>query len=351
MRMEVVDRVEKAVMRRMLNLPSRLAKRIFGPQPSNDRGAHLELQTHILMRLIEATNQPELAEMSVEAARKLYRDTNIAMDVEVAEIPTIVDHSVPGAAIDLPARIYRSGPGTRPCVVFFHGGGFVLGDLDSYDGVCSNFAKWSDCVVVSIDYRLAPEHPFPAAVEDAISAFRWIASNPGAFDIDPNRIAVAGDSAGANLAAVVSHATVDDEVPPALQVLIYPTTDYKPGYPSMELFAEGYFLTARNMVWFTDHYMQGQEVADARISPILQDQLDGLPPCYLMTAGFDPLRDEGEAYGDRLDEAGVRVVRREAPGLVHGFFTMGGVIAEAAATCEQIAREVGAELARSRPND
>jgi acetyl esterase len=338
------DRLEKGVMKKMLELPPGLATRIFGTPPKNDRGATLDLRTHIFLKLVEWSGQSEMSELTVAEARELYRTTNLATDPPPADIPTVFDCAIPGPAGALPTRVYRSGPGTRPAIVFFHGGGFVIGDLDGYDSFCSHLAKWTGCVVLSVDYRLAPEHAFPAAVEDAIAAFRWVAAHPAAFDIDPERIAVAGDSAGANLSAVTCHATRGDERVPALQALLYPTTDYREGYPSIELFAEGYFLTARNMVWFTNHYMQGQEVADARIAPILQEDLTEQPPCILMTAGFDPLRDEGQAYAERLAEDGCDVTYIEAEQLVHGFAVTRAIIPEAERMTRVFADAIGSAL-------
>lgn len=339
------DRIEKKIMRRMLDLPKPLARKVFGKPPRNDRGEELELQTHIFMKLIEISGQSDLTALGVDGARKLYATTHKATDVKPAKLPSVVDLEIPGPVGDLPVRVYRPGTGTRAAIIFFHGGGFVLGDIASYEGLCSNMAKWSDCVVISVEYRLAPEHPFPAGVEDSISAVRWILGHADVFDIDPERVAVSGDSAGANLATVTCHATAQDELRPALQVLFYPTTDYQPGYPSIELFSDGFFLTAKNMVWFSQMYVDGQEAADARIAPILQDDLSNQPPCILVTTGFDPLRDEGEAYGRKLEEAGVDVEHINAAGLVHGFANTGGIIEEAARVTEEVCRKTGERLA------
>jgi acetyl esterase len=214
--------------------------------------------------------------------------------------------------------------------VYFHGGGWVVCDLDTHDNGCRFLARESGAAVLSVDYRLAPEHPFPAAVEDAFAAFRWAVENAADFGVDPAVIAVGGDSAGGNLAAVVSQLARDDEGPaPAFQLLIYPVTDLSTKRLSYELFREGFFLTEPHMDWYRDHYLPDLESArDPRASPLLADDLSNLAPAYIATAGFDVLRDEGEEYARRLREAGVPVALRRHRNLIHGMATrvgMGGV--------------------------
>jgi acetyl esterase len=205
--------------------------------------------------------------------------------------------------------------------VYLHGGGWVVCDLDTHDNVCRFLAREAGVLVLSVDYRLAPEHRFPAAVDDALAAFRFGAEHARDLGADPQALAIGGDSAGGNLAAVVSQLAVSDgERAPAFTLNIYPVTDLSEKRPSYRLFREGFLLTEAQMDWYRDHYLPDEAVAlDPRASPLLAEDLSGLPPTYIATAGFDPLRDEGEAYGQRLREAGVPVALRRHPGLVHGF--------------------------------
>jgi acetyl esterase len=213
-----------------------------------------------------------------------------------------------------------------PALVFFHGGGWTIGDLDTHDVVCRQLALGARCAVFSVDYRLAPEHPFPAAVEDCFSATRFIFDHAEKIRIDPDRIAVGGDSAGGNLAAVVSQLAVAEGGPvPAFTWSLYPVTDLSVKRDSYRLFSEGYVLTEEQMDWYRTHYLQDEHAAlDPRASPLLADDLAGLPPAYVATAGFDPLRDEGEEYARRLRDAGVPVTLRRHAGLVHGFLNAVG---------------------------
>jgi acetyl esterase len=215
--------------------------------------------------------------------------------------------------------------------VFFHGGGWVIGDLDSHDVVCRKLADEGELIVVSVDYRLAPEHKFPAAVDDAIAATRWIAEHAKQHGIDASRLMVGGDSAGGNLAAVVAIAARDGNGPDiAGQVLIYPAIDFAMTHPSHREPETSILLTHSVILWFRDHYLNGvADVHDWRASPARAKTLIGLPPAYVLTAGADPLRDEGEEYARRLTEAGVPVTYRHFPGQFHGFFTMGKLLQQA----------------------
>ncbi|OFJ54716.1 alpha/beta hydrolase [Mycolicibacterium grossiae] len=266
--------------------------------------------------------------------RALAKKIDPAIAVDVAEL------TVPGPAGDLGARHYAppGSTGGEPLLVFFHGGGFVVGDLDTHDALCRLLCRDAGVHVLSVDYRLAPEHKAPAAGEDCYAAYRWAVAHAADLGADPARIAVGGDSAGGNLATVVCQtARAAGDVPlPALQLLIYPATNFAEDTRSKTLFAEGFFLTKPHMDWFRDNYLLGAsvDVADPRISPLLADDLSGLPPAIVVTAGFDPLRDEGNRYADALAAAGVPVDRREYGSLVHGFanfFAMGGGSATATA--------------------
>lgn len=244
------------------------------------------------------------------------------------------DLSIPGPAGEIPARHYR--PATvepAPLLVFYHGGGWTIGDLDTHDALCRLTCRDADIHVLSVDYRLAPEHPAPAAVDDAYAAFRWAHEHARELGAIPGKIAVGGDSAGGNLAAVVSQLARDDEDPngpkPALQWLIYPATNFTAQTRSLSLFADGFVLTKADIDWFETQYLGGSgvEPQDPRVSPLLAGSLSGLPPALIATAGFDPLRDEGEQYAEALRAAGTPVDLRSMGSLTHAFanlFQLGG---------------------------
>jgi len=228
--------------------------------------------------------------------------------------------SVPGG--DIPLRIYTPvGDGPFPLLVFFHGGGWVICDLDTHDHVCRSLAKGAGCIVVSVGYRLAPEHKFPAAPEDCYAATQWVAEHAALLHGDASRITVGGDSAGGNLTAAVTLMARERGGPPLIfQLLIYPVTDATGSSPSMIENAEGYGLTRADMIWFTNHYLNNEdEQKDPLASPLLAPNLSGLPPALVITAEYDPLRDEGELYGQRLKDAGIPVAIIRYNGMIHGF--------------------------------
>ncbi|GAA0227651.1 alpha/beta hydrolase [Cryptosporangium japonicum] len=275
-----------------------------------------------LLALINSPGMPGLAAGTPDEARRNFR----AFTVDVRNPSTLV----PVASISdvtvgaLPGRVYRpDGDGPVPTVVFFHGGGFVLGDLDTHDDHARWICREVGAVVLSVGYRLAPESPWPGPVEDALSAVRWASEHIDSLGGDASRIAVAGDSAGGNLAAVVAQDCRDAGGPAiAAQLLIYPATDFVEEYPSMAENAEGYFLTGTDMAWFTTNYVPPTaDVSDPRLSP-LRGRLEGLPPAVVVTAEFDPLRDAGEAYAAALSAAGVPTRAHRFDGLIHGFFAM-----------------------------
>ncbi len=250
-------------------------------------------------------------------------------------VARVDDRTIPGPESEIPVRIYwpagANGSSASPGVVFFHGGGWVICDLDTHDGQCRNLANAVDAVVVSVDYRLAPEHKVPAAAEDCFAATQWVAEHAAELGIDPTRLAIAGDSAGGNLTAVVSLMARDHGGPPlAFQALVYPVTDCNAArneYASKVENGVGYFLTTASMEWYRDQYLRNEaDGDDPYVSPMLASSLAGLPPAFVVTAEYDPLRDEGEAYAKKLEAAGVPTGLYRAPGMFHGFFGMDAVL-------------------------
>ncbi len=269
-------------------------------------------------------------------------------DVRVAETRTL---SIPGPAGDIPAKHYRpaGGAGPVPLLVFYHGGGFVFGDLHTHDAACRLIARDAGVQVLAVDYRLAPEHPAPAAVDDAYAAYRWAREHAGELGADPRRVAVGGDSAGGCLAAVVTRLARDNGDPlPSLQWLIYPVTDVAGQTRSRTLLGDGFLLTKRDIDWFESSYLAGSEldVTDPRVSPALADDLSGLSPALVITAGFDPLRDEGEQYAVKLRDAGVVVDHRRMPGMIHAFLNLNALGGGVATANAEMISALRAHLAR-----
>ena len=299
-----------------------------------------------LLELIAQTGQPPVHEGTPAQARAGFRQLALGARTPESVLPvgSVEDRALPGAGGDLAVRVYRPEPDSPvPTVVLFHGGGWVIGDLDTHDAMARSLCRDCRAVVVSVDYRLAPEAPFPAAVEDAVAATRWAAAHLDELGGD-DRLAVAGDSAGGNLAAVVAQ-SLRDEAGAALvaQLLVYPATDATGDYPSRVENGTGYFLERPTMDWFMRHYSAGGAVlTDPRVSPLRAADLSGLPPAVVVTAGFDPLRDEGEAYAAALRDAGVPVQVRRFDSMIHGFFDMGQISPAAqdavAQTCAMFAQ-------------
>jgi len=286
--------------------------------------------------LIDITRQQgnrPLSEITVDVARAQSNALRARLQPEAPELAHVRDGVISRNGPEIPFRLYRNSPpgAADPVVVFFHGGGFVLGDLDSHDVVCRLLCEGSGCTVIAIDYRRAPEHPFPAAVDDALDAALWIQANAAALGVDQRRMALAGDSAGANLATVTALAMKREGLEPAaLQILLYPVTDQHGRHESKDRFATGYLLTRSSLDYYASRYLPREsDRQDWRASPLLADDLAGLPEALVLTAGFDPLVDEGEAYALRLAQAGVRTTLRRFPGQVHGFVTRGKIIPEA----------------------
>jgi acetyl esterase len=316
------ERVERAVLRTLLALPEPVKRRLAGAPLRRD-GLTLDLETQLLLRLAERDPEPPLRSLTPAQARAQLRSSAgrvVARPPAMAEVRPL---TVAGAARPLAARLYAPAEATAAeisaLVVYYHGGGWVLGDLDTHDSVCRALARSSGARVLSVDYRLAPEHPFPAGVEDALASYRDAVARAADLGADPRRIGLAGDSAGAHLAAVTAQLAARDEQPPAFQLLIYPVTDCVEVSRSRLEFAEGFLLTKENMDWYEENFIGAHDRRDPRVSPLFADDLAGLAPALVVTAGFDPLRDEGEAYARRLQSAGVPTMLRRHPGYVHGF--------------------------------
>lgn len=294
------------------------------------RSERLHAEARALLESMEAQGAPPLASLTPAEARIGSAARFKALGGEPEALARVEDHFVPGPAGDIPVRLYAGEQGgLRPALIYFHGGGFVLGNLDTHDPICRALAKESGATVIAVDYRLAPEHKFPAAVEDAHAVTKWLGANAQRLGIDPNRIAIGGDSAGGDLATVIAMRCRDAGGPPlAMQVLIYPVIDMS-GFEtaSYRELSEGYFLGRAEMLWFADHYLPSREAGrNPEASPLLAPDLTRLPPALVITAEFDPLRDEGEAYARRLQQAGVPVTLTRYPGTIHGFVVMRGVL-------------------------
>lgn len=325
------QRLEFRAGRALSLLPPRLQVRLSGRPPVTIDGQALEPDIQLLLAMIERRGQPPYERLPLEQGRAEMRRGAMVAGGHPPALASVTQLIVAGAAGPLKARRYvpfdASDP--LPLIVFFHGGGFVQGNLDSHDVPCRLLAKHAGAQVLSVDYRLAPEHPFPAAVEDSCAAFAWAVEHADELGAEPARIAVAGDSAGGNLAAVTAaqagRPVGQGGLAPALQILLYPVTDYTSRARSHELFDQGFLLIREDMDWFTRHYAGAADVTDSRLSILHAPELEVSAPALVVTAGFDPLRDEGEAYAARLRELGVPTVLRRFPGLIHGFINLTGI--------------------------
>jgi acetyl esterase len=299
----------------------------------------LHPQARAVLDQMEGTGNKPINESSVDEARQ-GAAALAAMQGAPEPVARVEDRTLPGMDGGIPARIYvPAGKSPLPVLVYFHGGGWVIGDIESSDGFCRALANATACIVVSVDYRLAPEHPFPAAADDAYCATLWAATNAAGFGGDPSRIAVCGDSAGGNLAAVVAQIARDRGRPAIrFQLLIYPVTDAACATPSYSENSEGYFLTKVAMQWFWNHYVQNEvDRSHPYASPLRAGSFAGLPEALVITAEYDPLRDEGEQYAERMRAAGTPVQLIRYDGMIHGFFTMGGLIDQGRAAVQQAA--------------
>lgn len=331
---------------RLITGPHWLAARLGRPRALPRDGQFLDREISVLLALDDLTGYSDFTRLSPVSARARVAR---ALKVLDAPAPTDVlteDLRFPGPAGWINVRAYSAAgtPCRSPGMVFFHGGGWVTGSIATHDALCCRIAARGGVRVVSVDYRLAPEHPFPAAVEDAVAAVRWVLAHAEELDIDPRRVAVAGDSAGGNLSAVSVRATRGDARRPALQVLIYPAVDATRSMRSHTTFAHGYLITAGMCDWYYGHYAGHTDRSIPELSPLLAPEVSDIP-ALIAIAGWDPLRDEARAYAQRLRTAGTRVIVQEAPDLVHGYALMTGACRRAREATESLIDAIGRELA------
>lgn len=307
----------------------------------------IDPQIQWVLELIANSSYPPVYTPSPEAARAQYEEASVKLDIDPAPMDSIVEIALGRESRFVRTRLYtpRQTGEADPLLVWLHGGGWTIGSLDSYDRTCRGLAAQADCRVLSVDYRLAPEHPFPAAVEDVMFVWETLQARTADYGIDPARMAIGGDSAGGNLSAVLCHEARKAGLPmPCFQLLIYPATDMTNSFASRKTFAEGYLLEKAHMTWFRNAYIRNVDDDDPRLSPLHNADFAGQPPAAVHTAGFDPLQDEGIAYADRLEAAGVPVVKRHYTGLVHGYFNMGGIVDAAKAAFDDAAADLRAGL-------
>lgn len=336
------DKLEKLALRKAGRLSPRLQRGLSGGGRHVVDGLELHPEMRILLTLLERGGGLAFDEVPLAQARADLTRTTLMLGGPPEPMASVRDLTIPGPAGQLGARLYTPYGDPDTLLVFFHGGGWTLGDLDSYDLTCRFLAAHAGTKVLAIDYRLAPEHPFPAAPDDALAAFTWAHVHADELGVDARAIAVGGDSAGGNLAAGLCLRTRDAGVAmPAFQLLLFPATDLVTMRPSRELFGTGYVLTTAVMAWYVQNYLPTPEAAlDPLASPLLAPDLAGLPPAYIATAGYDPIRDDGEAYADRLRESGVPVAMRRHDGLIHGFAVATGY----GSACPEAMREAAGAL-------
>jgi acetyl esterase len=346
--MAIPDSIGGPVARWLLNINEPLLRRLAGAPLTNDDGAVLDTHLRALITLEAMARRPPQESLPVSEARAQMLSSVLMVEEPAPSLFRIRDDVIAGS---IPIRVNtpRHASEPLPLATFFHGGGFLLGDLDTHDVACRRLARDADCIVVAVDYRRGPEHRFPAAADDAWAAFRWTLDNAVSLGGDAARVGVIGDSAGGNLAAGVSLLARDAGGPaPIFQLLVYPALDFYRRAESHRRFGQGFLLSSSTIDWYSANYADRRDWDDMRASPLLAKEVSGVAPAYVVTAGFDPLRDEGRAYAARLREAGVEVRLREEATLTHGFFNMAGVIPAARAAVLNIARELHAGLRRAR---
>ena len=343
-RASAFERVQLITARALARLPAWLQLRLSGQPPVVVDGQTLDPHVQLLLAIHRRRTPYGLSQPTPAAARARFRRDMLAAAGTKTPVGAVRDFDIPRADA-APLRVRHYAPPTtdghaRPLLVYLHGGGFVIGDLDTHDEACRLVSLHADTHVLSVEYRLAPEHPFPAALDDAHAALAWAQENAAALGADAARVALGGDSAGGNLAAVAARLATRAGSPPAAQLLIYPATDAQTERPSHQLFGAGFFLTRADCDTFFAHYTEATGVGrdDPRVSPLCADDLAGLPPALVVTAGFDVLRDEGEEYATRLRAAGVTVQVLRFPALAHGFINLLGISPAARRATVEIAR-------------
>lgn len=333
---------QRGFMTSLLTMPEPMLRLMSGWKRVLIDGNVLDASTQAMLAMAKRAQAPFTAAVSPAEMRAEYRRTAALLSIEPDHSVRAEDLRMETPVGVIPARLYTppNAGACDPALVYYHGGGWVIGDLEVFDGPCRQMAREAGVKVISVDYRLAPEHRFPAAVEDAVAAFRFVRQHAERLGIDGRRIAVGGDSAGGNLAAVVAQETKRAGEPgPAFQWLLYPGVDMVDRYPSNTYFADGFFLTQPMMEWFQAHYVAAsQDPADPRLSPLRAPSLEGLPPAHVVTAGFDPLRDQGKAYYEALRKAGVPASYECESALIHGFINLGALPVMRAAASRAIAR-------------
>lgn len=347
----ILARLSTTLIRGSLVVPRVLARTTRGQTRHPHTGAVLDAHTAAYFALLRASGLPGLDRMPLVQLRDSYRISGAVMDVLPVRLAAVEDRELPGPhGYRVPVRVYTPEftDDALPILVYMHGGGFIMGDLDSHDAVCRRMAKGARCVVIAVDYRLAPEHPFPAAPLDAYAAFQWIRAHAKMFGGTPERVAIGGDSAGGNLALVTALRARDAGEPtPCMLLLIYPGTDMTGSCPSRAVPEVEFYLTPQAIERFMTSYVpRGHDRRDSRMSPMFTETMRGLPHTRMILAGFDPLRDEGLRVAERMREDRVDVVLSEEGALAHGFLTMGGILPNAAQALDRVVVELQRGLAR-----
>ena len=341
MRPTIGERLQLALLRAIGRLPARVQTWLGGGRVTVD-GESLDPVVQIVRVVHRRRNPYGLAEPTPEVARQRFRHETLAFRGPVTPVGAVRDFTIPGGAGPLGVRHYApDSPDAQPLVVYLHGGGWVIGDLDTHDEPCRILCAHARVHIVSVAYRLAPEHPFPDALDDTRAALRWAQAHAVSLGARADAVSIGGDSAGANLATVIAAEAARAGTPPVAQLLVYPPTDSLTPRPSQSLFGFGYFLSRVDREEFSRHYLGGTGAtgADPRVSPLLDRDLAGRPPAFIVTAGFDLLRDEGEAYATALAAAGTPVQLERAAAFGHGFIHMTGVSPAARETMERLGRD------------